>query len=61
METVYTAEEAATQLKVTPFTIREYLKSGKLNGFKMGKAWRIKESDLEALVDACTEKSKNQE
>ena len=51
MQSIYDVEEVAAILKVTPFTVREYLKSGILRGFKLGKGWRVKESDLEAFVD----------
>jgi excisionase family DNA binding protein len=55
MEEVFTPEEVAKYLKVAPKTIREYLKAGKLKGFKMGKQWRIRKRDLEAFIDAGSE------
>jgi excisionase family DNA binding protein len=57
MDIIYTVEEAAEKLKVSTFTIREYLKSGKIKGFKIGNGWRIKESELEAFVDQMTKES----
>lgn len=41
-----TPNEVAKQLQVCYETIRRWLESGKLKGYKMGKQWRIKESDL---------------
>ena len=45
-----TPEEAAAIVRVSPKTIREWLRKGELKGIKTGKLWRIKESDLRALL-----------
>lgn len=45
-----TPEEAAVILRVTPKTVRDWLNKGELKGVKVGKLWRIKESDLRALL-----------
>ena len=50
MEIFYTVKEIADKLKTTEYNIRELLKDGKLQGFKLGKSWRIKESDLREFV-----------
>ncbi len=50
VENVYTAEEAAAILKSTPQTVRRYLVAGKIKGFKIGRDWRITESDLNEFV-----------
>ena len=42
--------EAAKRLKVTPFTMREYLKAGKVRGIKVSRQWRIPESALSELA-----------
>lgn len=52
MERVYTTEEVADALRVSVFTVRRLLNSGRLHGFKVGKDWRITESDLQAFIDA---------
>jgi excisionase family DNA binding protein len=46
MEKVLTPEEAAELLQVSPFTVRKWLRSGKLKGVKAGRVWRIREKDL---------------
>lgn len=56
MENIYTVEDAAEQLKVSTFTIREYLKNGKIKGFKIGNSWRIKESELETFIEQMTQR-----
>lgn len=50
-----TPEEAAERLAIKPRTIREWLRNtdkGKpgLKGVKIGKLWRIKESDFEEFL-----------
>jgi excisionase family DNA binding protein len=50
-ETLLTPEEAAGRLKVAKITILRWLRDGKLPGVKVGKLWRVKESDLQAFFD----------
>lgn len=50
IEQLLTPEEAALQLGITPRTIREWLRNGKLPGVKLGRLWRVKETDLEAFI-----------
>jgi excisionase family DNA binding protein len=45
-----TPEEVAARLKVQPRTVQEWLRTGRLPGLKLGKLWRIRESDLEAFL-----------
>jgi excisionase family DNA binding protein len=47
---VMNVHEAATFFGVTPYTIREWLKSGKLKGSKPGKSWRIERRDAHDLA-----------
>lgn len=42
----YTPPEVAAILKVTVPTILNYLKAGKMKGFKAANKWRIREVDL---------------
>jgi len=46
-----TPEEVAECLVVSPKSIREWLRIGKLKGVKVGKLWRIRERDLEAFLE----------
>jgi excisionase family DNA binding protein len=43
---VLTIQEVATQLKVSEDTILRQIKANKLSAAKIGKQWRIAESDL---------------
>ena len=49
-EKVYTPEGAAEALLVSPKTIRDWLRTGKLKGIKIGRLWRVRESDLEEFL-----------
>jgi excisionase family DNA binding protein len=46
MELLLTVEQVAEHLQLTPWTIREHLKAGKLRGVKRGRQWRVPESAL---------------
>lgn len=46
MEKIYTAKEAAKVLGVHYQTLARYCKEGEIPAFKVGKSWRILESDL---------------
>jgi excisionase family DNA binding protein len=45
-----TPEEAAARLKISRVTVGDWLRSGKLKGVKVGRLWRIRESDLENFL-----------
>lgn len=50
MSRILTVEQAAEKLQMTPKVIREYLRTGKMPGRKVGRAWRVLESDLENWI-----------
>ncbi|MDO8585432.1 MAG: helix-turn-helix domain-containing protein [Armatimonadota bacterium] len=52
MTRALTVEQAAEYLQLSPYTVRQWLRSGKIPGRKIGRVYRILESDLEALVGA---------
>lgn len=47
-----TVNEVAERLKVTPLTVRRWLKAGDLVGIQLGDraGWRITEADLEQFL-----------
>jgi len=57
MEKYLTSEQVAGLLQVHPFTILKYLRSGTLEGVKIGRVYRIKESDVEKFLNHSTVKS----
>jgi len=44
--------EMADTLHVTPETLKEYIKDGKMTAFKVGNQWRMTDKDLSDYVDA---------
>jgi len=50
-EKLYTQEEAAEALGISPLTLGNWLRAGKIIGTKVGKKWRITENDLQAFID----------
>lgn len=50
MERILTVDEVAEVLRIKPFTVRQKFREKRLSGFKVGKAWRITESALQADI-----------
>lgn len=50
MEKYLTSEQVAQILQVHPFTVLKYLKNGTLKGVKIGRVYRIKESNVEEFL-----------
>jgi excisionase family DNA binding protein len=50
MDKLYTVEEGAKLLSIHPDTLRIWLRNGKVKGVKLGRGWRILETELEALT-----------
>ena len=51
MEKLLTTQEVADYLGLTQRTIYTYIQSGSLRAVKVGREWRIKESELEAFIN----------
>lgn len=50
MARVFTVYEAAEYLRVSPYTIRKWLRKGKIPGRKIGRAYHIVEAELEDML-----------
>ena len=50
MDKLYTAEEAAKVLSVHVETLRLWLRTGRLKGVRIGRMWRVHETELEAFT-----------
>ena len=48
---LYSVKELEKILPITPLTIREYIRKGKIKGSKIGKSWFVKKQDLEAFLE----------
>jgi acetyl-CoA synthetase len=51
LEKVYTPHEVAMALKIKVRTVMELLRTGRLRGGKVGRLWRVRESDLQAFIE----------
>jgi len=49
-ERLLTPEEAAERLAISSKTVRNWLREGKLHGVKIGRLWRLRELELDALL-----------
>jgi excisionase family DNA binding protein len=50
MPDLLSIEDVATQLKVQPRTVLEWLRTGKLPGYKLGRLWRVDPEDLKKFL-----------
>jgi excisionase family DNA binding protein len=50
MDILLAPEEAAARISVSPRSIREWLRKGKIKGVKAGRLWRIREKELEKFL-----------
>jgi len=48
---LYTPEEVADLLGFKTRTIKEWLRSGKLPGIKVGVTWRVRQKDLAEFLE----------
>ncbi|NPV54941.1 MAG: helix-turn-helix domain-containing protein [Firmicutes bacterium] len=51
MDRLLTPEEVAKRLAVSPKSIREWLRNGKLRGVKVGRLWRISPQALDRFLN----------
>lgn len=54
MNKFYTPKEVADYLKVSTYTIYEWIKAGKLKAYRIGRGLRVKDADLQAFVEGRT-------
>ncbi len=51
-EKLLTPSNVASRLQVNERTVTQWLRKGRLRGFKVGKEWRISSDDLQAFLEA---------
>lgn len=56
-ERILTPDQVAQVLQVHPFTILKFIKQGKLKASKLGRVYRIRESEVERFLDQATNNS----
>ena len=47
---LYTVEEVAEIVKITPYSIRTHINKGLLKAHKIGREWRVTKEDLEKYL-----------
>jgi excisionase family DNA binding protein len=52
MESLLSIEESAEKLGLHPETLRKWLREKRIGGVKVGRNWRLRESDLSAFIAA---------
>jgi len=61
VENIYTVQEVAALMKVKPRTVMEWLKIGRLGGFKLtdapGSEWRITEANVQRFIEERTDQA----
>ena len=50
MSRILTTEQVAEKLQVKPLTVCKYLRNGLIPGKRIGREWRIVETDLENFI-----------
>ena len=61
MEKLLTTQEVADYLGLTRRTIYTFIQEGTLRAVKVGREWRIKESELEAFINGGSGEIKDKE
>lgn len=51
---IYTLDEIAEMLHIMRRTLYTYIKEGKLQAVKIGKYWRVSETNLQAFLEKGT-------
>ncbi len=59
IEKFFTTEQVANILQMHPFTILKFIREGKLKGLKLGRVYRIKESDVKEFLESKMTNSKS--
>jgi len=57
-EPVLTVDEVAQRLRLSPVTVRRWLRAGKLRGVRLGQTkagWRVRLSEVQALLEDATQ------
>ncbi len=52
IETMLTVRQTAALLQLTPLTIYEYIRLGKLKAVKFGRYYRIRKEDLNDFINS---------
>ncbi len=51
LQTLLTVKETAQLLKLNPLTVYEYIRTGKLQAIKLGRHYRVTQTDLTTFIN----------
>ncbi|WP_319642653.1 helix-turn-helix domain-containing protein [Methanovulcanius yangii] len=51
LKEIYTVDEIAEILSITPMTVRRYINEGKIKAIKIARSWRIRRDELERIME----------
>jgi excisionase family DNA binding protein len=51
VDEIMTVSEVADYLKISEVTTYKFVQEGKIPGFKIGRNWRVKRSDLAEFIE----------
>jgi acetyl-CoA synthetase len=60
-EKIWTPQEIAEHFKVQDRAVRRWINEGKLEAFKIGGFWRVKDESLQAFIESSTSTETNKE
>lgn len=49
-EQLMTPDEVAERLSISAHTVRGYIRTGRIRAIKVGRLWRVRESDLQEYM-----------
>lgn len=60
--TIYTVGQAAEMLSVSDYTLRDWLRTGKIKGSKIGggRLWRLTSKQIEEYMESCEREGQNE-
>jgi excisionase family DNA binding protein len=53
MSQLLSVPEVAARLAISPWTVRAYLKNGKLRSVRIGRCVRVEEAEMEKFIVEC--------
>jgi excisionase family DNA binding protein len=58
-ERILTPEQVSQMLQVHPFTVLKFIKQGRLKASKLGRVYRIRESDVDLFLEESSDSTKS--
>lgn len=55
----YAIPEVAERLKITEELVRELIRRGEIHAYRIGKAYRITDDDIDEFLESCSTRNEN--